>query len=391
MTSDKILAAPSRAIKLCGTDAADPPTRRLSAGKLSVELENGQLRYVRLEGVEVLRGVAFLVRDENWGTYAPQIESFDVRETAESFTVAYRAVCSDQRQKLAFEARIAGSSDGSLVFAATATPLTDFVTNRAGFVVLHPAGLAGQKLRVTHVDGSDEETHFPETISPSQPVFDIRALTHEAAPGLWATCRMEGDAFEMEDQRNWTDASYKTYVRPLALPWGYRLAKRSRHEQAVSLSFSGRADSDRKDTRGEATINLGADLVTRMLDLGVAMPAEEAEETLGALLPLRAMRPSFLICHVDLRDGVAVAKLDAYRQASEAVSARVVLEIVVPDEQDAAVSLGPVAKSVREAALSLDSVVVSTASDLKSWQPGAPRPEKPTVDEVARAAQPQKT
>ena len=23
----------------------------------------------------------------------------------------------------------------------------------------------------------------------------------------------------MEDQRNWTDASFKTYVRPLALPW----------------------------------------------------------------------------------------------------------------------------------------------------------------------------
>jgi len=28
----------------------------------------------------------------------------------------------------------------------------------------------------------------------------------------------------MEDQRNWTDASYKTYVRPLALPWPYTLA-----------------------------------------------------------------------------------------------------------------------------------------------------------------------
>ena len=35
---------------------------------------------------------------------------------------------------------------------------------------------------------------------------------------------MEGDTFEMEDQRNWTDASYKTYVRPLALPWPYTLA-----------------------------------------------------------------------------------------------------------------------------------------------------------------------
>ena len=34
---------------------------------------------------------------------------------------------------------------------------------------------------------------------------------------------MQGDIFEMEDQRNWTDASYKTYVRPLALPWPYTL------------------------------------------------------------------------------------------------------------------------------------------------------------------------
>jgi hypothetical protein len=197
---------------------------------------------------------------------------------------------------------------------------------------------------------------------------------------------MEGDAFEMEDQRNWSDASFKTYVRPLALPWGYTLAKGSRHQQSVSLSFSGRVDSDSKDTRTEATINLGADLVTRMPDLGVALPAEEAEETLGSLVSLRAMRPSFLVCNVDLRNGAVLAKVDAYRQASEAVSARVVLEIVVPDEQDAAVSLAPVAKSMREAGLNLDSVVVSTAADLKSWQPGAPRPEKPTAEELARSA-----
>jgi hypothetical protein len=386
MTTDTIPVAPLRAVKLCGTDAADPPSLRLSAGDLSVELENGQLRYVRFGGVEALRGVAFLVRDENWGTYAPQIEDLDVKETAEGFAVAYRAICRDKRQNLAFEARIAGSRDGSLIFAARATPLTDFVTNRAGFVVLHPASVAGQTLSVTHVDGSEEETRFPEAISPSQPVFNIRALAHEAAPGLWATCRMEGDAFEMEDQRNWTDASFKTYVRPLALPWGYTLAKGSSHEQTVSLTFSRRAISDAKDARTEATINLGAELAARIPDLGVALPAEEAQKTLGVLGSLATMRPSLLVCNVDLREGAALAKLDAYRQASEAVSARVVLEIVVPDEQDAAVSLAAVAKSVRQARLDLDSVVVTTAADLKSWQPGAPRPEKPTVEEIAKEA-----
>ena len=67
-------------------------------------------------------------------------------------------------------------------------------------------------------------------------MMDLRALTHEAAPGLRVTCRMEGDTFEMEDQRNWTDASYKTYVRPLALPWPYTLEAGPGLEQAVTLT-----------------------------------------------------------------------------------------------------------------------------------------------------------
>ena len=66
------------------------------------------------------------------------------------------------------------------------------------------------------------KSRFPEEIDPQCPFQDIRALTHEVAPGVSATCRMEGDTFEMEDHRNWMDASYKTYVRPLALPWPTR-------------------------------------------------------------------------------------------------------------------------------------------------------------------------
>ncbi len=62
-------------------------------------------------------------------------------------------------------------------------------------------------------------------------MMDLRALTHAFAPGFAVTCRMEGDTFEMEDQRNWTDASYKTYVRPLALPWPYTLAAGERLSQ----------------------------------------------------------------------------------------------------------------------------------------------------------------
>src|SRR5579863_1676461 len=269
MTSDRAHIEPSRAIKLCGTEAPVAPSRRLVAGPLSVEIENGQLRYVTFAGVEVLRGVAFLVRDDNWGTYSPKIDGLAIEEGVEGFVVAYRAACADARQKLVYEAHISGRADGSLSFEAVATPETDVVTNRTGFVVLYPAALAGQPVRVTHVDGGEIEARFPSRISPSQPIFNIRSLSHEVAPGLRATCRMEGDAFEMEDQRNWGDASYKTYVRPLALPWGYTLAKGSRHEQSVRLSFSGKVGGGAvREMHRDLTVALGADLATRMPEVG---------------------------------------------------------------------------------------------------------------------------
>ena len=53
------------------------------------------------------------------------------------------------------------------------------------------------------------ETQLPDLIEPWQPFKSIRAITHSVRPGV-RECRMEGDMFEMEDQRNWSDASYKT-------------------------------------------------------------------------------------------------------------------------------------------------------------------------------------
>ncbi len=388
MTSASKSPAPSRSVKLCGTEEIDAPSRTLTAGPLTAELENGQLRYIAFNGVEALRGVAFLVRDQNWGTYTARIDALSVTEGAGSFTVEYKALCADANQRLRYEARITGSSDGALVFDAVATPETDFMTNRTGFVVLHPARLAGQKLKVTHVDGREEETCFPERISPSQPVFDIRALSHEAAPGLWATCRMEGDAFEMEDQRNWTDASYKTYVRPLALPWGYTLAKGSRHEQSVRLSFTGVGGDNAGGARvgGAVAIELGHDLPIRMPELGVALPQEEIAAASVSFDALRALKPSFLVCYADLRESRSLSQFERIREASEAVAAKIVLEIVVPDEAGAVASLESVSTSAKRAGLKIDSIVVSSASDLKSWQPGAERPERPTVEEIAKAA-----
>ncbi len=69
---------PSRAIALCGTEQPDVPGRVLTAGPLSVEFDNGQLRYLKVNGVEVLRVIGFLIRDKNWGTATPAISDLKV-------------------------------------------------------------------------------------------------------------------------------------------------------------------------------------------------------------------------------------------------------------------------------------------------------------------------
>ena len=70
----------SRAVKLVGTETPDGKRRELRAGPLTAVLDNGALRYIRHGGAEVLRGIAYLVRDKNWGTYAPAIEHLKVRQ-----------------------------------------------------------------------------------------------------------------------------------------------------------------------------------------------------------------------------------------------------------------------------------------------------------------------
>ena len=112
-------------------------------------------------------------------------------------------------------------------------------TNRAGFTLLHPLrGVAGQDGEVVRPDGSCAAMTFPEAIAPAQPVRDIAGLRH-AVRGVRVEIAMEGEVFEMEDQRNWSDASYKTYCRPLALPTPLRLGPGDVIEQTVRMSVSG--------------------------------------------------------------------------------------------------------------------------------------------------------
>ncbi|HZP93661.1 MAG TPA: hypothetical protein VFB20_12380 [Burkholderiales bacterium] len=378
----------SRAIKLCGTEQPDVIGRILKAGPMQVEFDNGQLRYLKINGVEVLRAIGFLVRDENWGTYVPAIGNLDVDQRADGFSVSFHAVCSRPGQEIAYDARIEGRADGSLEFTGTATPKTDFLTARTGFVVLHPLkGVAARPVTVEHVDGKIVNATFPPLVDPVQPFLNIRALTHEVMPGLKATVRMEGDTFEMEDHRNWTDASFKTYVRPLALPWPYTLKAGEVVRQSIKVTLSGAAKSGARRAGAKGIeIRLGAVSRDALLPLGLGMPAEEIDHAVERLDLVKLAGPRILQCHFDPRRKHGLTELYGYRVLSEQAGADAVLEIVVESLDRYAEELQGVAAMVKQAGLKLSGVAVCHVGDLKSVLPGGTRPPAPKLEDLYAAA-----
>ena len=106
----------------------------------------------------------------------------------------------------------------SITISFEGAAVEEFSSNRIGLVVLHHPDEAGRPVTVTAPDGSRSEANFPTHISAHQPFKDIVALDWESDHVAYRL-DFEGDVFETEDQRNWTDASFKTYSTPLSKPF----------------------------------------------------------------------------------------------------------------------------------------------------------------------------
>ncbi|HEV7348601.1 hypothetical protein [Telluribacter sp.] len=202
-----------------GTNEPLPPSRLLKAGELFCLHENGNLRYIRIGKTEVLRMIYSAVRDADWQTAPYQIENEVVEVHPDSFRISYTAHYEMGEVQYKGTFLIEGKADSSLTFRLEGEALSDFQRNRIGICVLHPiTECQGKPVRITHPDGTTEEHHFPDAISPHQPFFSIQKMEWPVTEGVEAELLFAGDVFETEDQRNWTDDSYKTYSTPLDLP-----------------------------------------------------------------------------------------------------------------------------------------------------------------------------
>lgn len=377
----------SRNIKLFGTEQPAPEQRVLTAGPVTVTLENGQLRWIKIGETEAIRSIAFVVRDRNWSTPVPEISNLKIEEGNGGFKIALDALCRTDDGSIAWHGEFTGEPDGTIRCLGVAKPEKDFLTGRTGFVILHPlSGVVGKPIKIEHVDGTVEQGMAPERIASDQTFFLIRAMTHEPMPGVQARIVMEGDSWETEDHRNWTDASFKTYCRPLSLPYPYKIPAGSEVRHSVTLSFSGKLPMTPAKSGGAVTVRLGK-AAGRMPRVGLSVLQEDAAQALSVAELIRKAGPQHLNCRVDLRSKDWEQAIPQYRELAAKTGAETVLEVITPGTAGTEVELKPLAAAVEKAGLKPVAVVVTPAADLKSYPPGTPFPENvPSWTEIAAAA-----
>lgn len=211
------------------------PYRRLARGRWRLEVRGDEVADVRFDGVLLLRAVRAVVRDRDWNTVPVAV--LGQEPTADGLVV--RLLFDDGPIRYAAALRLA-LDDGALTVDLDGTALSAFARNRIGLVVLHPAGDAGAAVRVTHTDGRVADGAWPWEISPHQPFRDVAGFAW-TTNGVAATLALTGEVFETEDQRNWTDASFKTYGIPLDRPFPVEVAAGETLRQGVRLTVTGHA------------------------------------------------------------------------------------------------------------------------------------------------------
>lgn len=194
------------------------PVTPLRAGALTCLYEHGNLRYIALGDTEIFTMLYSAIRDENWTTLPYDIREEKVEPYEGGFRINYTAhYRKGLRHVYTADFVIEGKPDNTISMEMRGRALDTFKRNRIGLCLLHGLWSKGAFIEASSDDGTVTRTPFPELISPHQVLVNIRSMKY-AHRGVSVECAFEGDIFEMEDQRNWMDGSFKTYSTPLVIP-----------------------------------------------------------------------------------------------------------------------------------------------------------------------------
>lgn len=209
----------------------------ISHGPIAFMYQNGTIRSIRHGKTEIVRRIYFALRDQHWNTIPYRITKTDIQQNENNFSLCFDAINLHDSIKFQWQGLIECNQHGVLRFQIKGKAFSTFDRNRIGLCLLFPLSFSGEAVSITSRDGTLVNGSFPVSIAPHQPFLNITAIKGSASDVRYSV-HFEGDTFEMEDQRNWTDASFKVYSTPLTLPIPVTVHSNDEVCQSITLSMA---------------------------------------------------------------------------------------------------------------------------------------------------------
>ncbi|HEV7712269.1 MAG TPA: hypothetical protein VGP16_29030 [Asanoa sp.] len=317
----------------------------LRAGPVRVRYTDGDLRHLRIGGTEIVRRIYLAVRDLNWNTLPGELTDQRIDDGGDAFTVTYRRRHTVGDIDFAWAATITGTSGGVVTFEVDGTALAPFDYAKIGLCVHHPIdGFAGEPFEGKSADGA-VSGRLPDTIGPQirlddgtdLPLFDpVQELSIRHRDGGTVRFAFAGDLWEMEDQRNWTDASYKSASTPASLGYHHVASAGQRIRQSIVVSGTGFAAAA-PHAEADSRVSIGAPSGVVMPEVGLGLA--EATPSAGTVELLRRLAPAHLRLDLKLAEADWPERLARALDTAAALGTGLELAVFAPPAAPALAAL----------------------------------------------------
>ena len=264
-----------------------PDTTRVEHGDFTFDLARAAVRNVRYKNVQIIDLLYTAIRPWDWSTLDPDEHNENVKVTGDTCVITIKDLFAG-----ALDARteITISKDNNFTVAYELRGLAEYSVNRWGICFcLNSADWMGST-----VNSQGNEYQLLAAISPQRVVDGITQGLFPASNEMFFVAPDQrsikvtstGKVLEAEDQRNWTDNTYKIYSGSLSEPRPFVTSAGSLWQQSVTFEI-GPPSKQVPD---------GSKIVVKEID---SLPSIGLQFNTDPLLPLDELNTALFLLDID--------------------------------------------------------------------------------------------
>ncbi len=264
-----------------------PDTTRVEHGDFSFDLARAAVRNVRYKNVQIIDLLYTAIRPWDWSTLDPDQHSEDIKVTGDICVITIKDSFAGS---LDAQTEITISKDNIFTVAYELRGLAEYSVNRWGICFcLNSADWVGSTVK-----SQGNEHQLPAAISPQRVVDGVtQGLFPAAHEMLFAATDQRsikvvstGKVLEAEDQRNWTDNTYKIYSGSLSEPRPFVTSAGSLWRQSVTFEIS----------PPNKQVPDGSKIIVKEID---SLPSIGLQFNTDSLLPIDALNNAIFLLDID--------------------------------------------------------------------------------------------